>query len=42
MAPLRSFAINVLRAAVHTDIAAGIREMSYALFRRPFYLLGQT
>lgn len=29
MATLRSFAINQLRTAGHTNIAAGIREMSY-------------
>jgi predicted transposase YbfD/YdcC len=40
MATLRSFAINVLRAAGHTNIAAGIREMSYEPFRRPLDLLG--
>lgn len=28
MATLRSFAINQLRAAGHTNIAAGLREMS--------------
>ena len=40
MATLRSFAINVLRAAGHTNIAAGVREMSYEPFRRPLDLLG--
>ncbi|WP_267889915.1 hypothetical protein [Streptomyces sp. NRRL WC-3618] len=29
MATLRSFAINQLRTAGHTNIAAAIREMSY-------------
>ncbi|MCX5426179.1 ISAs1 family transposase [Streptomyces sp. NBC_00078] len=42
MATLRSFAINVLRAAGHANIAAGIREMSYEPFRRPLDLLGLT
>ncbi|WP_412079166.1 ISAs1 family transposase [Streptomyces xanthophaeus] len=40
MATLRSFAINQLRAAGHTNIAAGLREMSYEPFRRPLGLLG--
>ncbi|MEV0738035.1 ISAs1 family transposase [Streptomyces sp. NPDC050549] len=40
MATLRSFAINTLRAAGHTNIAAGLREMSYDSFRRPLDLLG--
>lgn len=42
MATLRSFAINVLRAAGHAKIAAGIREMSYEPFRRPLDLLELT
>ncbi|WP_268270500.1 hypothetical protein [Streptomyces sp. MNU76] len=40
MATLRSFAINQLRAAGHTNIAAGLREMSYQPFHRPLDLLG--
>ncbi|MCZ4513680.1 ISAs1 family transposase [Streptomyces sp. ActVer] len=40
MATLRSFAINTLRAAGHTNIAAGLREMTYDSFRRPLDLLG--
>ncbi|MGW3722635.1 transposase family protein [Streptomyces sp. NPDC005133] len=40
MATLRSFAINTLRAAGHTNIAAGLREMSYDSFRRPLDLIG--
>jgi hypothetical protein len=32
MATLRSFAINTLRAAGHTNIAAGLRELSYDSF----------
>ncbi|WP_405542544.1 ISAs1 family transposase [Streptomyces phaeochromogenes] len=40
MATLRSFAINTLRAAGHTNIAAGLREMSYDGFHRPLDLLG--
>lgn len=39
MATLRSFAINHLRNAGHTNIAAGIREMSYEPFIRPLDLL---
>ncbi|WP_461092307.1 ISAs1 family transposase, partial [Streptomyces incanus] len=35
MATLRSFAINQLRAAGHTNIAAGLREMSLRPFERP-------
>jgi hypothetical protein len=42
MATLRSFAINTLRAAGHTNIAAGLREMSYDSFRRPLDLIGLT
>ncbi|WP_189152188.1 chorismate-binding protein [Streptomyces lacrimifluminis] len=33
-------AINTLRAAGHTNIAAGLREMTYDSFRRPLDLLG--
>ncbi|MGH3803597.1 MAG: ISAs1 family transposase [Pseudonocardiaceae bacterium] len=40
MATLRSFAINRLRAAGHTNIAAGLREMSLHPFERPLNLLG--
>ncbi|SHN34861.1 Transposase DDE domain-containing protein [Actinacidiphila paucisporea] len=40
MATLRSFAINQLRAAGHTNIAAGLREMSLRPFERPLTLLG--
>jgi predicted transposase YbfD/YdcC len=40
MATFRSFAINQLRAADHTNIAAGLREMSYDTFRRPLDLSG--
>jgi predicted transposase YbfD/YdcC len=40
MATLRSFAINQLRTAGHTNIAAGLREMSLRPFERPLTLLG--
>jgi predicted transposase YbfD/YdcC len=40
MATLRSFAINQLRTAGHSNIAAGLREMSYEPFTRPLNLLG--
>jgi predicted transposase YbfD/YdcC len=40
MATLRSFAVNTPRAAGHTNIAAGLREMSYDSFRRPLDLIG--
>lgn len=40
MAALRSFAINQLRAAGHTNIAAGLREMALRPFERPLTLLG--
>jgi hypothetical protein len=40
MATLRSFAINQLRAAGHTNIAAGLREMALRPFERPLVLLG--
>jgi predicted transposase YbfD/YdcC len=39
MATLRNFAINHLREAGHTNIAAAIREMSYDPFVRPLDLL---
>lgn len=39
MATLRNLAINVLRAAGHTNIAAAIREVSYQPFTRPLELL---
>ncbi|MER7578051.1 ISAs1 family transposase [Streptomyces sp. NPDC126514] len=39
MATLRNFAINALRAAGHTNIAAGLREMSLRPFERPLDLL---
>jgi hypothetical protein len=42
MATLRSFAINQLRAAGHTNIAAGLREMSYEPFALPLALIGLT
>jgi predicted transposase YbfD/YdcC len=42
MATLRSFAINQLRTAGHTNIAAGLREMSYEPFTRPLDLIGLT
>jgi hypothetical protein len=42
MAALRSFAINTLRAAGHTNIAAGLREISHDSFRRPLNLLGHS
>ncbi|MFG2629370.1 hypothetical protein [Streptomyces sp. NPDC048473] len=40
MATFRSFAINTLRASGHTNIAAGLREMSYDSFCRPLDLIG--
>ncbi|WP_419185707.1 transposase [Mangrovactinospora gilvigrisea] len=40
MATLRSFAIGELRAAGYTNIAAALREVSYAAFTRPLELLG--
>ncbi|MER5179109.1 ISAs1 family transposase [Streptomyces sp. NPDC002896] len=40
MAALRSFTISLLRASGHTNIAAGLREMSYDCFRSPLDLLG--
>lgn len=39
---LRSFAINTLRAAGRTNIAASLREVSYDSFRRPQDLIGLT
>ncbi|MBW8735804.1 MAG: hypothetical protein JF621_01250 [Streptomyces turgidiscabies] len=42
MATLRSFAINQLRTAGHTHIAAGLREMSYQPLTRPLALIGLT
>ncbi|WP_020124104.1 hypothetical protein [Streptomyces canus] len=39
-ATLRSFAIDQLRVAGHTRIAAGLREMSYQPFHRPLDLFG--
>ncbi|GAB2978172.1 hypothetical protein GCM10023080_049110 [Streptomyces pseudoechinosporeus] len=39
MATLRNLAINALREHGHTNIAAGLREMSYDSFRRPLDLL---
>ncbi|WP_405855417.1 ISAs1 family transposase [Streptomyces sp. NBC_01515] len=40
MATLRNLAINRLREHGHTNIAAGLREMSYQPFTRPLGLLG--
>jgi predicted transposase YbfD/YdcC len=40
MATLRRFAINHLGAAEHSNIAAGLREMSYEPFTRPLDLIG--
>ena len=40
MATLRNLAINKLREHGHTNIAAGLREMSYEPFTRPLDLLG--
>ncbi|WP_169317370.1 hypothetical protein [Actinacidiphila oryziradicis] len=40
MATLRNFAINHPRTAGHTNIAAGLREMSYEPFTRPLDLPG--
>ncbi|UKY54610.1 ISAs1 family transposase [Streptomyces inhibens] len=42
MAALRSFAVNQLRATGRTNIAAGLRAMSYEPFRRPLDLLCLT
>ncbi|MGX4694572.1 hypothetical protein [Streptomyces sp. JNUCC 63] len=40
MATLRSFAINQLRTAGHTNIARGLREMALRPFEHPLALLG--
>ncbi|MFK0295233.1 hypothetical protein ACIQU6_32840 [Streptomyces sp. NPDC090442] len=40
MATLRNLAINKLRKNGHTNIAAGLRKMSYEPFTRPLNLLG--
>ncbi|WP_331766079.1 hypothetical protein [Embleya sp. NBC_00896] len=40
MATLRNLAVNTLRTAGHSNIAAGLREVSYAPFTRPLDLLG--
>ena len=42
MATLRNLAINKLRENGHTNIAAGLREMSYQPFTRPLDLLDLT
>ncbi|MGW2370677.1 hypothetical protein ACWCZ5_35020 [Streptomyces sp. NPDC001667] len=42
MAILRNLAINILRAAGHRNIAAGLREVSYQAFTRPLDLLGMA
>ncbi|MFD8393482.1 hypothetical protein ACFV2N_30795 [Streptomyces sp. NPDC059680] len=42
MATLRNLAINKLREHGHTNIAAGLRKMSYEPFTRPLDLLGST
>lgn len=42
MATLRNLAINKLREHGHTNIAAGLRAMSYEPFTRPLDLLGIT
>jgi predicted transposase YbfD/YdcC len=42
MATLRNYAINQLRAAGHTNIAAALRDMSYDPFYRPLDLLAIT
>ncbi|MEN8655570.1 ISAs1 family transposase [Streptomyces sp. 21So2-11] len=42
MATLRSLAINTLRQAGHSNIAAGLRDMSYEPFTRPLDALGIT
>jgi predicted transposase YbfD/YdcC len=42
MATLRNLAINTLRQAGHTNIAAGLREMSYEPFTRPLDILRIT
>ncbi|MFD4600947.1 hypothetical protein ACFWPQ_23335 [Streptomyces sp. NPDC058464] len=40
MATLRSFAVNQLRAAGHTDIAAGLRTTALRPYERPLAVLG--
>jgi hypothetical protein len=40
MASLRNLAINTLRDAGHSNIAAGLRHTSYEPFTRPLDLLG--
>ena len=40
MATLRSFAINELRDAGHTNIAAGLRTTALRPYERPLALLG--
>ncbi len=40
MATLRNLAINTLRDAGHSNIAAGLRHASYEPFTRPLDLLG--
>ena len=40
MATLRNLAINTLRDAGHSDIAAGLRHTSYKPVTRSFDLLG--
>ncbi|MFC9800509.1 hypothetical protein ACFWGE_21925 [Streptomyces bacillaris] len=40
MATLRSFAINQLRDADHTNIAAGLRTTALRSYERPLALLG--
>ncbi|MET9040895.1 ISAs1 family transposase [Streptomyces mirabilis] len=42
MATLRNLAINTLRQTGHTNIAAGLREMSYQPFTHPLDLLTLT
>jgi hypothetical protein len=42
MATLRNLAINVLRHNGHTNIAAGLRHVSYDAFGRPLSLHGIT
>lgn len=40
MATLRSFTINQLRTARHTNIAAGLRTTALRLYERPLAILG--
>ena len=40
MASLRSFAINQLRTAGHTNIAAGLRRTALRPYERPLAVLG--